>query len=322
MGNNAEIRANSLTPKTAALINSQFGAGDKKDIKKTVNDELQRMLKNGEISKEEARVAKKFLDNKIAAALVRRNNVERTAYETIYGFDDLEDAKADKLMKDFGLTINDLYEASKFAGSDYEISYTKLSKEEKKMAENGEITSSELKNIQNALNEKIRANGGDKVLNEKETKELMKGLGLSVESKFNVFKILLAAIGLGEIGGVAGVLTSTAAKTVVSTATKVVNGVETSVTATARVGASGIGLAGGLVAGAAIGAGVEMIHQANRKEKAFGEQGGTEGGEGSVTNKTEAKMHELGTKHGEAIKTGDLPSRKPIDDPAKRLFEE
>ena len=45
-----------------------------------------------------------------------------------------------------------------------------------------------------------------------------------------------------------------------------------------------------------------MIHQANRKEKAFGEQGGPEGGEGSVTNKTEAKMHEVGTKAAEAFK--------------------
>lgn len=65
-------------------------------------------------------------------------------------------------MKDAGLTINDLYEASQFAGDDYEVTYTKLSKDEKRMAENDEITSSELKNIQNKLNEKIKANGGDK----------------------------------------------------------------------------------------------------------------------------------------------------------------
>ncbi len=322
MGGNAEMRTNGLTPKTAYVINDQFGAQSKKEIKKAVNDELQRLLQNGEITKDEAKAARKFVDNKIAAALVRRNNVERTAYETAYGFDDLEDPKADKLMKDSGLTINDLYEASQLAGADYEVSYTKLSKDEKKMAENGEITSSELKNIQNKLNEKIKANGGEKVLDEKETKQLMKGLGLSVEGKFNVPKIILAAIGLGYPGGIAGAVTSRGATTAISTTTKIVNGVEATATATAKVGSSGIGLAGGFVAGVAIGAGAEIIHQANRKEKAFGEQGGPEGGEGSVTNKTEAKMHDVGTMAAEAMESGDVPSPKPIEDPWKKLMEE
>jgi len=321
MGGNAEMRTSGLTPKTAFVINDQFGAQSKKDVKKAVSEELGRLLKNGEITKDEAKAAKKFFDNKIAAALVRRNNVEHTERMTLYGFEDLQDAKADKLMKELGLTINDLYGASQFAGADYEVSYTKLSKEEKKMAENGEITASELKNIQNALNEKIRANGGDKVLDEKETKLLMKGLGLSVEGKFNIAKILMAAIGLGDLGGVAGALTSSGAKTAVSTVTKLVNGVETSATAVSHVGASGIGVAGGFGIGAAVGAGVEMLHQANRKEKAFGEQGGPEGGEGSVTNKTEAKMHEVGMMAAEAYENGDLPSPKPIEDPWKELME-
>ena len=183
MGGNAEMRTNGLTPKTAYIINDQFGAKSKKEIKNAVNDELQRLLQNGEITKDEAKAARKFVDNKIAAALVRRNNVERTAYETVYGFDDLENPKADKLMKDSGLTINDLYEASQFAGA-------------------------------------------------------------------------------------------------------------------------------------------EIIHQANRKEKAFGEQGGPEGGEGSVTNKTEAKMHDVGTLAAEAMESGDVPSPKPIEDPWKKLMEE
>lgn len=322
MSGNGEIKTSGLTPKTATVINGQFGAQNRKDIKKIVNEELQRLVQNGEVTPDEAKAAKKFLDNKLAAALVRRNNVERTAYETVYGFDDLQDKKADKLMKDSGLTIVDLYEASKFAGADYEVTYTKLSKNEKQMAENGEITSSELKNIQNALNEKIKANGGDKVLDEKETKQLMKGLGLSVEGKFNIPKILLAAIGIGEAGGIAALVTSHGAKTVTNTATVVANGVSATTSRTVRIGASGIGAAGGLAVGAAVGAGVEMVHQANRKEKAYGEQGGTEGGDGSVTNKTEAKMHAIGTMHAEAMETGDLPSSKPLDDPVKKLFEE
>lgn len=322
MSGNGEVKASGLTPKTATVINNHFHVQNKKDIKKIVNEELKRLVQTGEISPEEAKAAKKFLDNELANALVRRNNVERTAYETVYGFDDLQDEKADKLMKDSGLTIMDLYEASGFAGDDYEVTYTKLSKEEKQMAENGEITSSELKNIQNALNEKIKANGGDKVLDEKETKQLMEGLGLSVEGKFNIPKILLAAIGFGEAGGIAGLLTSHGAKTVTTTATAVAEGVSATASSTVRVGASGVGGLGGLVAGAAIGAGAEIVHQANRKEKAYGEQGGTEGGQGSVTNKTEAKMHELGVKHAEAIETGDMPSPKPIEDPFKDFMKE
>ena len=150
----------------------------------------------------------------------------------------------------------------------------------------------------------------------------MKGLGLSVEGKFNVPKILLAAIGLGEIGGIAGAVTSTGAKTAIATTTQVVNGVKTTATATAKVSASGIGLAGGLVAGGAIGAGAEIIYQANRKEKAFGEQGGPEGGEGSVTNKTEAKMHDVGTLAAEAMESGDVSFLTPIEDPWKELMKE
>lgn len=322
MGGNAEMRTNGLTPKAAVVINNNFGEQSAKEIKKSVNDELQRLLQNGEITADEAKAAKKFLDKDLASALSRRNTVERNmVYAALYGFEDLDDKKADALMKEAGLTVSDLYDASQFAGADYEVSYTKLSKQEKKMVENGEITSSELKNIQNKLNEKIKSNGGDKILNEKETKQLMKGLGLSVEGKFNVGKILLAAFGLGYVGGPVGALTSTGAKTAIATTTQVVNGVETSVTATAKASASGIGLAGGLIAGVAVGAGVEMIHQVNRKEKAFGEQGGLEGGEGSVTNKTEAKMREVGTKATEAIENGETPSPKPLEDPFKNLFE-
>lgn len=318
MSGNGEVKASGITPKTAHVINDQFGAQNKKELKKIVNEELQRLIQNGEITEEDAKTAKKFLDNNLAQALVRRNNVEHNAYMTVYGFEDLADEKADKLMKESGLTINDLYDASKFAGADYEVSYTTLSKKEKEMAKNGEITSSELKNIQNALNERIKANGGDKILNDKETKQLMKGLGLSVENKFNVGKIIMAAIGLGGVGNIAGALTSEGAKTI--STTTITNGIASSTVT--NIGASGIGAVGGFVTGAAIGAGVEMLRQATRKEKAFGEQGGAEGGKGSVTNKTEAKVHEVGIKDAEAIESGDLPSPKPAENPLKKFFEE
>ena len=60
-------------------------------------------------------------------------------------------------MKSAGLTIDDLYQASKAAGPDYEVSYTYLIKEELMAAGKGEITASELKNIQNYLNEKNKS---------------------------------------------------------------------------------------------------------------------------------------------------------------------
>lgn len=320
MGGNGEVRTDGLTPKTAVVINNNFGVESEKELKKVVESELQRLLNNGEISKDEAKAAMKYLrKDDIAAALVRRNNVEANGYDAVLnGFEDLADEKANSLMKEVGLSVSDLYEASRFAGADYEISYTKLSREEKEMAENGEITKSELKNIQNALNEKIKANGGDKVLDEKETKLLMKGLGLSVEGKFNIGKILLSMIGLGSSGGVVGLFTRQSAKAVAST-TITSAGVTSTATAIAKSSVSA-GLPG-LVTGAVIGAGVEIVHQANRKEEAFGEQGGAEAGEGSVTNKTEAKMHKLGTMAAEAMEEGDVPSPPPIENPFEDMLE-
>jgi len=294
-----------ITQKTAEVLNTAQGQ-TRGDIKKAVSEQLQTMLKNGEITPEEAKEAKKFLDHNLASALARKNTVEGNKVSP-----DLPDKKADALMKSSGLTVEDLYEASKFAGVDYNVNYTKLSKEEKATAENGELTASELKNIQNALNEKIKANGGEKTLTDKETKLLMKGLGLSVEKKFNIPKIIMAALGMSEAGGLTGVLTSTGAKTVVNTTTTVVNGASVTASATAHTGASGIGLTSGLAAGALIGAGAEILHQANRKEKAYGEQGGVEGGHGSVTNKTEAKMHQIETAanpaSGETKSADELP---------------
>lgn len=38
-------------------------------------------------------------------------------YAALYGFEDLDDKKADALMKEAGLTVSDLYDASQFAGA-------------------------------------------------------------------------------------------------------------------------------------------------------------------------------------------------------------
>ena len=181
---------NGLTATTAKVLYGDFKTTDKKELRKAVEAELTRLISTGEISKKEAKAALKFLDNDLAGALARRNTVEGTLYETLYGFEDLKDKQADTLMKESGLTIGDLYEASKFAGEDYEVNYVKLTKKEKKAAKNGELTRSELSNIQNALNAKIKANGGGKELNENETKQLMTALGLSIENKNGVIDII------------------------------------------------------------------------------------------------------------------------------------
>ncbi len=289
MGNDINVKSNGLTQTTANLIQDQFSGQNKKEIKKAVKEELERMLANGEVSRDEAKAAMKFLkSDDLAGALARRNTVERYGFESImYDIQELEDPKANELMKQAGLNVTDLFNtAVKYAGADYEISYTHLSKNERKMAENGELTSSEMSNIMNDLNEKIKANGGDKVLDKKEVKTLMEGLGLSVEKKFNIGKIILSALGLGAIGGGVG---SIAKKTTVKTLLGA-GGVSTVVTSGVNAGAAAAGAVGGAITGAAAG----MVGQALRKEDAYGEQGGQEGGVGSATNKTEAKMQILG----------------------------
>ena len=321
-----KVQESKLTPITASVIDNQRLAKPEnaKDLKKAIRAELEQRLRSGEISKADFKDALHYVDNKLAKALVRESKVEGTAFGyEMYGFEDLDDPKADKLMKESGLNIGDLYDASRFAGADYEVSYTHLNKSERKMAENGEITSSELKNIQNALNAKIKENGGEKILNEKETKQLMEGLGLSVENKFNVPKIIMSALGLGYVGTIGGVVgladVTTSTSSVVSHPAQ---NVTITKTTTNKLGWTGVGIGTGI--GMAIGAGAEMIREAHRKEKPYGEQGGAEGGEGSATNRVEAKVHEVGIMHTEAIESGEyqpLPSEPPID-PLDEFFNQ
>lgn len=298
-----------LTPTTAAVIhNGNFASVNANEIKQNARAQIGDLLRSNQITEQEAKDALKYLDGEVASALARRNTVEGRHYDyAMNGVEDLPDAKANQLMKDCGLTIGDLYSASQFAGADYEVSYTHLNKDGRAAAERGEITESELKNIQNDLNARIKENGGDRVLTDKETKQLMEGLGLSVEGRFQASKILRGILG-GLLGGsVLGAPRGSASATAISP-----DGVVARATAT-------IGGAASLVTGSAIGVGsgltVGIIQAANRKEKPYGVQGGAEGGQGSVTNKTEARMHELGTT------AGDNFVQPQVEDPMKDFLE-
>ena len=141
----------------------------RKDVKKEIKAQIGNLLKNGSITKEEAKTALKFSDKDLQKALTARNRYECGGNFT----------KSDeKLLNKYNLSISDLYDVAHLAGSDFTVNTAKLSKEEKVAGKNGEQTRSELINITNALNEKIKANGGTKMLSERQTLSLMRSIGL------------------------------------------------------------------------------------------------------------------------------------------------
>lgn len=248
----------SLSQTTANAIWMHFQSGDSKELKAELNSELKTMLQEGKISREEYEAAVKFIkkEGNLMDALAARNRVEGNTYGSIvYGDGSLPDEKADKLMKDCKLEINDLYEAvHKFAGLDYKVS-DKANLNPLKKSANG----SEIENIRSYLNDIIKKNGGDKELTKKETAFLMKGLGADVGKTDNVpafAKFLLRCVGLSVAGAV-------------------------------QIQANGDFLSVGI----------------NESKASKSEQDTRDGGEGSVTNKTEAKMGKLSKKSGTELDT-------------------
>lgn len=141
----------------------------RKDVKKEIKTQIGNLLKNGSITKEEAKTAFKFADKDLQKALTARNRYEHGGNFT----------KSDeKFLDKYNLSISDLYDVVHLAGPDWTVNAAKLSKEEKAAAKNGELTRSELTNITNALNEKIKANGGTKMLSERRALLLMRSIGL------------------------------------------------------------------------------------------------------------------------------------------------
>ena len=298
---NGGLPVSGLTQKTAQVMWDNASLYGKNSVKREVREQLRFMKENGEISQEEYKAARKFFDGDLAKAISRRNQVKSMEQKSDAGIATLNSEDAQNLMLAFGLTPENLIEACKlYAGYDFEVSYTKLSKSERKAADNGQLTSSELKNIKNYLNNICLANGNNYILNDNDVKTLMEGLGVHCEPALNAGKIVRSALCGASVGALTGSLTGenttvtavSQVDNVIATPTSSVQSIATSI-ATASVNTVGRSMAVGTVLGAFVGTGIEIAREVSRKEKPYGVQGGDEGGLGSATNKTEAKMKEL-----------------------------
>ena len=306
-----------LTPETARALNDTYGITNKSELKAQIKSKLAEMLSSGQISEEQAKEAKKFLknDNIIQALLGRNTAMDSNNKGTL-----LNDA-ANKLLADAGLTVEDLFNTvAQYIGEDWTLSYTHLSKDEKKDADEGKITSSELRNIQNELNKIIKDNGGDYELTPKETVKLIDGLGIPIDKAVNIPRVLLTILTFGLGGTITGLLTGGSKVTAIaSSAIKTQEGfVADTAIATASTSGGLVGLAAGGV-GAFIAATIQVLRDIFRHEKSYGEQGGEAGGAGSATNKTEAKMHEMRvlaegkTFQAEEVEQPQQPAELPTD---------
>lgn len=169
---------------------SNLESTERRDLKFELNMKLSEMLSNGQITKEEMKQALDYVDRDLQKALIGRAKNEG-------GRQGLQrDAKISKLLDKANLQVEDLYSVSHLAGEDFTINTVKLSKEEKAEGANGELTRSELENIKNQLNEKIKARGGDYELSDNEVIKLMKGIGLEDGTKqiSNIKGILLGIL--------------------------------------------------------------------------------------------------------------------------------
>ena len=290
------VQGKGLSAYTAKIMEmGSFGTNDPKELRASVNRQIDEALKNHQISGEEAKAAKKFLDNNLAGALARRNEVGVREYNAImYNEQELSSAKATDLMKSVGLNVEDLADAAHtYAGWDLDVNYSFVSKEKRKASEKGdlnELTESELTNITNDLNKRIKEAGGEKLLRQKDAKVLMEGLGLSVESKLNIGRIF-TKIGLGGLfGGILGGLTKSTAK---AKAVAISDSAQTVVATAATAGGGLSGAAIGAAGGVALGLPTAIYSEIHRTEKPQGPQGGPEGGNGSPTNKLENKVADL-----------------------------
>ena len=325
MGGNVENNPNNkgLTPETARVLNDTYGITKRTELKHQIKAKLAEMLSNGQITEEQAKEAKKFLkSDNIIQALLGRNTAMDTANKGTLLNDD-----ANKLLADAGLTVEDLFNTvAKYIGEDWTLSYTHLSKSEKKDADEGKITSSELRNIQNELNKIIKDNGGDYELTPKETKKLIDGLGIPIDKTINIPKILLTILSFGLAGTITGALTggSKATAQAVGIGKTPEGFVADTVVATASTSGGLAGLAAGGV-GAFIAATIQVLRDIFRHEKPYGKQGGEAGGVGTTTNKTESKMHQMRVlAEGETTSADDVeqPQRPVILPPDESYVDE
>ncbi len=167
---------NGLSKPIMAVI-SNLESIDRRELKFELKAKLSEMLSNGQITKDEMKQALDYVDRDLQKALIGRTKNEG-------GRQGLQhDANISKLLDKANLQVDDLYSVSHLAGEDFTINTVKLSKEEKAEGAKGELTRSELENIKNQLNEKIKARGGDYELSDNEVIKLMKGIGLEDGTK-------------------------------------------------------------------------------------------------------------------------------------------
>ena len=175
-----------------------------------ISDEISKRLSSGLITKAEAKEVNRFFDEDMQFALSTRYGIQDRirAYDE-YGTDHLvegsyitdDNKKLKKIFSGTGLSMRDIYEAAKLADDDCKIQRMRLSKTEKEAGKRGEITRSELHNIQNFLNAKIKEHGGTKELSEKETIKIMEYIvGLKDDTrKLNPLKFVASFIVLAPI---------------------------------------------------------------------------------------------------------------------------
>jgi len=175
-------------------------------LRRNIEEEISNRLSSGKITKAEAEEVKKYFDDDMIFALSKRDAIDfmRNYYLgdelAIDSYESGTNKKLHKLLEGTNLTLKEIYEAAKLADVDCKIQKAKLSKAEKEAGKRGETTRSELHNIQNFLNAKIKEHGGTKELSEKETIKIMEDIvGLEEDREINPLKLAVSVITLGHI---------------------------------------------------------------------------------------------------------------------------
>ena len=177
-----------------------------------VYDEVSKRLSSGRITKAEAKEVYRYFDENMLHAIDTREQIDnrRTWFsdpDNDYLAKDSSEArnkKLQKILKGTDLSMKDIYDAAMLAGDDCQVQRAKLSKAEKEAGKRGETTRSELHNIQNFLNAKIREHGGTKELSEKETIRIMENIPRvsdDTRTDLNLLKAALIAFSGGILWG-------------------------------------------------------------------------------------------------------------------------
>lgn len=142
----------------------------KRDVKKAVDDELQKAISEGRVSKSEARAIKaEIRTNGYDAAIARQNTVEENVEAYKNGDKMSIGTNAALILDSKNLDIDNVVGLARtYGGEDF-----KLSRKQQKA-------------FMEELNKQIESEGG-KPLSQKAVRKLLRGLGFSVPSKMDSF---------------------------------------------------------------------------------------------------------------------------------------